>query len=644
MTKNRQFIESNTNPFYSRIGRRIIIILIMLSGAVTLVATLAQTYYDYENEFNDVYQRHREIETIHADLLSTSLWDYDLVLLQQRLDGLVNLPKLEYLKVTSGKYEFDAGTPVEGSVIKHSYPLNYYDIDTEQTDNVGMIYIESSAQDIYNSLIKQFVLTLIINAGKTFFVCFVILMVFHESVNRRIFAIAHYLRQYNPSHPAEKLSLKRNKLIMEKNDELEWLVQETNTITNNVTTLYRNIKFEQERFTDFTLVSSDWLWETNTDGHLTYTSESMRNALHLGPDSTPTFAQIPSFEDTTELLCALETRADFSKCEQQLLLDSERVFMMFQGMARYEKGRFIGFRGTAINITELKTVQLELQTLNYNLEKTVDERTRDLQQSMQHLQQTQNQLIESEKLAALGGLVAGVAHEVNTPLGIAVTASSVIQDVNKELNDAFTNQTLTSSQFSTLMERMTDSSALLESNLNRAAKLVRDFKQTAVDQVSEHRSQFKVGQVIQSLIASLHSETRKVPVEPVIKGDENLIMNSLPGVLTQIVANLIMNSVHHAFKDTENPEISIRFYEHDGNVILEYQDNGCGVAPALHQKIFEPFFTSKRGMGGSGLGLNLVFNLLNKKLHGELTFQSEVGHGVHYTITMPKQLTKETES
>ncbi len=641
MNKNRQFIESDTSPFYSRIGRRIIFILIMLSGGVTLVATLAQTYYDYKNEFNDVAQRHHEVENIHSKLLSASLWDYDLVLLQQRLDGLVNLPKLDYLKVVSGKYEFDAGSPVKGSVIANNYPLEYHDLDNDRIDNLGTIYIESSAQDIYDSLIKQFILTLIINAAKTFFVCYVILMVFHESVNRRIFAIAHYLRKYNPRHPEEKLCLEHKKWIMEKNDELDWLVEETNTITDNVTTLYRNIKYEQERLTDFTLVSSDWLWETDTSGHLTYMSELMRTSLNIEDNATPTFAQITAFEDTTDLLCALERRENFNKCEQQLRLNNRHLFMMFQGIARYEKGRFIGFRGTAINISELKTVQLELQTLNYNLEKTVSERTHDLQQSMEHLQQTQNQLIESEKLAALGGLVAGVAHEVNTPLGIAVTATSVIQEINKELNDAFTNQTLTSKQFAELMQRMTDSGSLLESNLKRAAQLVKDFKQTAVDQVSEQRSQFKVHQVLQSLIASLHSETRKIPVAPVLEGDEKITMNSLPGVLTQIVANLIMNSVHHAFKDIEHPSIHIRFYEQDDYVILEYQDNGCGVEAALHQKIFEPFFTSKRGLGGSGLGLNLVFNLLNKKLHGELEFRSTVGHGVHYTITMPKQLTKD---
>lgn len=183
--------------------------------------------------------------------------------------------------------------------------------------------------------------------------------------------------------------------------------------------------------------------------------------------------------------------------------------------------------------------------MNQDLEQQVANRTQDLALSLTRLQET-NQLIESEKLAALGGLVAGVAHEVNTPLGIAVTATSVIQETRESLLNAFNQQTLTSQQFAELMERMTQSTLMLETNLNRAARLVRDFKQTAVDQVSESRSQFHVKQVLDALMASLHSETRKIPVTPQLHGEDSVMMNSLPGVLTQIMTNLVMNSVNHA--------------------------------------------------------------------------------------------------
>ena len=185
---------------------------------------------------------------------------------------------------------------------------------------------------------------------------------------------------------------------------------------------------------------------------------------------------------------------------------------------------------------------------------------------------------------------------------------------------------------------MQESIEMLETNLNRAAKLIRDFKQTAVEQVSESRSQFSVYQVLQALIASVHPETRKIPVEPKLYGDRTLLMNSLPGVLTQVISNLILNSVNHAFSNQSEPSIEILFKENGDNITFEYLDNGSGVDKRLHQKIFEPFFTSKRGKGGSGLGLNLVFNLVHQKLKGNLEFDSEPGKGVHFTFTVPSQL------
>lgn len=167
--------------------------------------------------------------------------------------------------------------------------------------------------------------------------------------------------------------------------------------------------------------------------------------------------------------------------------------------------------------------------------------------------------------------MAGVAHEVNTPLGIAVTATSVIQETRESLLNAFNQQTLTSQQFAELMERMTQSTLMLETNLNRAARLVRDFKQTAVDQVSESRSQFHVKQVLDALMASLHSETRKIPVTPQLHGEDSVMMNSLPGVLTQIMTNLVMNSVNHAFAETAQPEIDIHFYQKISRSLLNIE-------------------------------------------------------------------------
>ncbi|WP_285961961.1 ATP-binding protein [Pseudomonas tohonis] len=290
------------------------------------------------------------------------------------------------------------------------------------------------------------------------------------------------------------------------------------------------------------------------------------------------------------------------------------------------------------NLRQVREAEGRLQFHSEQLESTVAERTRELSRSVQQLQAAQRQLIESEKLAALGGLVAGVAHEVNTPLGIAVTASSVLSEALADLRTQFQAQTLTSESFQALLELAQDSNAMLASNIARAAKLISDFKQTAVDQVSEARCEFEVQQALDALIASLHPETRKVPVTVELDCESGLHMRSLPGVLTQVVANLIINSVRHAFADTPEARITLRIRSQGEGVELDYRDNGCGVPAALHERIFEPFFTTRRGTGGTGLGLNIVYNLVTRKLQGRLEFHSEEGAGVHFLLWLPRRL------
>ncbi|BCA29206.1 ATP-binding protein [Metapseudomonas otitidis] len=290
------------------------------------------------------------------------------------------------------------------------------------------------------------------------------------------------------------------------------------------------------------------------------------------------------------------------------------------------------------NLRQVREGEEKLKAYSDQLESTVAERTRELTESVCQLREAQGQLIQSEKLAALGGLVAGVAHEVNTPLGIAVTASSVLGEVLGELQSQFQAQTLTSDAFRSLLQRAQDSSTMLDHNIGRAARLIANFKQTAVDQVSEARCQFQVRQVLEALITSLHPETRKVPVEPVLDCDAELTMQSLPGVLTQVVANLIMNSVRHAFSETQAARIVLSLKAEGDEVLLDYRDNGSGVPAELHERIFEPFFTTKRGEGGTGLGLNIVFNLITRKLNGRLKFESAPGAGVHFQIWMPREL------
>ena len=270
MSRSKKVEESINNPLQSRIGRRIILLMVTLSSFVTLFTTILQLSWDYKKEFSDVEQRHIEIRDVHAGLLASSLWSFDLAVLQERLDGLVNLPKIDFLEVKSGNYTFNAGETEKGNVVHETFALTYRDPEDGHSEQIGTVYVESNAQEIYDYLLHQFISTLILNALKTTLVCSIMLLIFHASVNRRIFQIAQYLRAFNPRHPSKPLVLTRKRWISEKDDELDWLGEGANKISNNITLLYNNIKEEQDRLADFTNVSSDWLWETN----------------ELGPDSS----------------------------------------------------------------------------------------------------------------------------------------------------------------------------------------------------------------------------------------------------------------------------------------------------------------------------------------------------------------------
>ncbi len=200
---------------FSRIFRRIILIMVILSGAVTLAMTITQTFIDYNRDFNNGRVRHDEIQTIHAELLASSLWNYDLVVLTQRLEGLVNLPNVVYMKITSGDYHFSAGEPVTSMALNSEIALEYTNPDTQVTENIGTLYVESDAQGIYNYLIQQFLLTLAVNALKTAIVCYLILMIFHASVNQRILRLRNFYVATIPD-TVKPLQLPFNPWIMEK--------------------------------------------------------------------------------------------------------------------------------------------------------------------------------------------------------------------------------------------------------------------------------------------------------------------------------------------------------------------------------------------------------------------------------------------
>jgi signal transduction histidine kinase len=261
----------------------------------------------------------------------------------------------------------------------------------------------------------------------------------------------------------------------------------------------------------------------------------------------------------------------------------------------------------------------------------------DLLQSLHNLEATRRELVESERMASLGGLVAGVAHEINTPVGIVVSAASYLRDRTETISESLKRQDLTEDALGIYLRDATQSTRLMLSNADRAARLVQSFKQVAVDQVSEARRQFDLGDYIRETVLSVEPKLRGTRVSLSIDCPAGILMDSYPGPLAQVLTNFILNSLVHAFEpgDVGHIAISARRAEDDA-VVIEHEDDGCGIPDELHERIFEPFFTTRRGSGGSGLGLSLAYALVTRALDGSLSVRNGHRNGAVFVVTVPR--------
>ena len=261
----------------------------------------------------------------------------------------------------------------------------------------------------------------------------------------------------------------------------------------------------------------------------------------------------------------------------------------------------------------------------------------ELVQSLHHLEMTRSHLVESEKMASLGGLVAGVAHEINTPVGIAVSAASYLQERTDAIREKLERGALAQADLESYLDDAAQSARLLLSNANRAAQLVQSFKSVAVDQTSDERRHFDLREYIEETLRSLQPELKGKRVTVHVDCAGGIEMDSYPGPLAQVVTNLVLNSLQHGFEPNMPGIIRMRAQAADGDeIILYYEDDGRGIPADLHDKIFEPFFTTRRGFGGSGLGLHLVYNIVTIRLNGSIEVTSRKGGGTRFVIRLPR--------
>ncbi|MFZ6819931.1 sensor histidine kinase [Undibacterium sp. Ji22W] len=287
----------------------------------------------------------------------------------------------------------------------------------------------------------------------------------------------------------------------------------------------------------------------------------------------------------------------------------------------------------------------EITELNQSLESRVHSRTLELENSKQQLEnnlmqlkEAQRQLISKEKLASLGSLVAGIAHELNTPIGNAYTVSTTVSEKVEEFEQAHTDLSIKKSTLNRFSADMSEAADLLTKNLRRASELITSFKTVAVDQASENRRKFNLLRTMEELAITLQPQIKKRKILYHLDIPADIVMDSYPGPLIQVISNLFNNAVLHGFDGRENGELVLtaRIDPNDKRFVqIQFSDNGAGIQAQNLDKIFDPFFTTKFGQGGSGLGLNICYNIVSGLLRGQISVQSEVGVGTRFVLLLP---------
>jgi signal transduction histidine kinase len=295
-----------------------------------------------------------------------------------------------------------------------------------------------------------------------------------------------------------------------------------------------------------------------------------------------------------------------------------------------------------VDITEMHRIDNALRELNAELEERVARRTEalasandDLSTAIAELRQTQTELVRAEKMAALGGLVAGVAHELNTPLGNGLMAVTALGDEVRKFRQSMQDG-LRRTALEALLSSVEQATDISTRNLYRAAELVSNFKQVAVDQTSAQRRRFALAEVVAEIVSSLRPSFARTPYKVVVEIPPGLWMDSYPGALGQVVTNLVNNAVLHGFEGRNQGTVRITGEARDEDwLLLRVADDGRGIPADLLDRIFDPFVTTKMGRGGTGLGLHISYNAVVSLLGGSISVRSAEGEGTDFELLLP---------
>lgn len=451
------------------------------------------------------------------------------------------------------------------------------------------------------------------------------------------------------SYESETLIRKLFETYIECRNRLKLSVDKKNYQNTKVKRLSHKLKDIRSKYKELTYLESQGILKFDLHGKITYCNSIGCKMLGLSNKA---------LKDGFFLMQLFTSEEDKARCNTNL----EKMFKFnFGGPYEYqwcndcfvrvswaalknEKGKVVAGRAIFINITKQKQTEKELRELNEHQEELIAKRTQALNESLLQLRRSQNRLIQSEKMASLNNTINGISHEINTPLGVAITSTSLLTDYCRNFELLLESPDFSKEKLTDLNNKAKSSLSMISNNLASIAKMISDFKELLKQQSKSELCQFDLRDYLNMVYQTQRTRFSHIEHEFILDCPSPFLLTSYPVVFFQIISGLILNSFIHGFEKRDNCIISICVKkENDGQIKIIYKDNGCGIPKENIDKIFNPFFTTKVGQGGQGLGLYAVYNLVYQQLDGTISCDSSENIGTTFTITFPNMISNEQD-
>lgn len=503
-------------------------------------------------------------------------------------------------------------------------------------------YISASAYlDEFNSPLLKLKSTFLFSFFILMFVVIFLTLWVSSYITKPLYTIIDKLKSSQRNNFKEKINIKRS-------DEIGELAKHYDDFIDKIDMYSSKLSTTANKFHAILDNATAIIYIKDIDGRYELINKEYKRISQLeeeeviGKSDDELFTKEVSLELRKNDLEVIEKKESVSFEEDVCFKDKKYAYISIKFPLFDGNNNIISICGISTDITKIKDAEDKVLSLNKNLEYEITQRTSDLlmsnvelEKTIRNLKSTQTQLIHSEKMASLGDLVAGIAHEINTPVGLGVTGITHLQYLTNNVIKLYEDNNLSQDEFETYFKNNKELMSSIYTNLNRAADLIKSFKQVAVDQSSEATRSFNMKLYLNEVLISLRHETRKTKHKFVVECKDDLIITSFPGAYSQIITNLVINSLIHGFKGIQEGIINIVVKEVGNNILFIYKDNGHGIKKDDMTKIFDPFFTTNRNHGGSGLGLNIIYNIVTTTLNGKIKCKSDVEKGVEFIMTIP---------